>query len=413
MFLGLVGAPTTKLSYEAFKAARAVAGATGALYEGAAAAAIGSIAAQGALVLGAGAFGWMIGQKILESLEAPTTDYPTAIKYRVPDGAGQIRVIATSKVINQPEQTFDNVWPAPMIAPVVRQVGGGVIAAGVLVGTPLRFEQYVGGGADLFENLLTIQSVTKVNGDPVQGLRKVPGLPTISPVAPFRAPTTIPVPGRDPYPITPTVVPNPSNDPDLDDDKTKAPGLVVQVPEVGMQFNFALDGVAITRYRSPETEPNEIPKIPTPPNFPSAKEDPCPCPPEEDKSAEIICRVKTLQDEILDDGFTVSTIAVVAAQSSVTSLIPSEFFRLEVTATQFPVNVKRIRYASPALDAVFLGYVAFVLNGIAGEQLPIRFTQQQFIPPQGCTGFIIAGNEGCQIGAIAYSRVKKDFIDVC
>lgn len=412
MFIGLVGAPS-RLSYEALKAARALTSGTAALFNAVSEAAIGGILARGSLVAGAGAAGWFLGQRILESLESPITEIPLAQKYSVPDGSGLVRVLAFSKTKNNPQINFDNVVQAPVVGPVLKPNGANSILFGILTGTPPTFLEYGGGGADLFDTYLEITSITKVNGDPVEGLRKVPAIAPTAPIAPFKAPTVIPVPNLPGFPIVPTVVPNPSNDPEKEDDKAKSPGVIVQVPEYGLQFNFGIDGVQISRYRSPATGPFEFPNIPptNPPN--KAAEDACPCPEPENKNEEIICRLKALEKELLDDGFTVVAAFRPSAQSTEVSGLGTGFFKLETNATQVPANAKRISYPAPGVDTIFIGNVCFLVGGVFTEQLPIRTASQVFFPPEGSTGYVISGAFGFEISSAYYVRTKKDYIDLC
>lgn len=413
MFLGLVGVPVSRLSYEAFKAARALSGATGALYNGASAAARAGILGQGAVVLGGGAFGWFLGQRILESLEpSPLPEIPLVQNYRVPDGAGLVRVRAFTKPKNGARIDFVNDVQAPVVAPVIRPSGAGIVVFGILTGTPPTFLEYGGGGADLFETYLEIVSITKINGDPVQGLRRVPGIKPIIPASPTVVPTTVPVPGFDPFPITPRVVPLPDMEPGKDNE-TREPGLIVQVPEYGLQFNFGLDGVRIDRYKSPDTSPFEVPKLPPPPGSGSPAQDPCPCPESTNKDEEIICRIKSLQTKLLDDGFILDLRSQGSAQCLAASGFTKEFRFLEVSATAVPTNAKRINYPAPGVDTVFIGNIQFEVKGALTEPIPIRTASQIAVAPPESTGYVVSCAFGFQVSAAAYLYSKKPYVDAC
>jgi hypothetical protein len=413
MFLGLVGVPTSRLSWEAFRAARAIGSATGALFTAAGNAAAAGIVGQAAAVAGAGAFGWFLGQKVLESLEVdPLPEIPLTLNYRVPDGSGRVKVRAFSKTKTGPRIDFENDVDAPIVAPIIQPNGAGQVKFGILTGNPPSFLQYGGGGADLFETYLEVVSITKLDGSPVPNLRQIPGPKPIIPAEPVKVPVLIPVPGLPSFPIVPVVVPNPANEPDVDDE-TREPGVIVQVPEYGIQFNFGLDGVRIDKYRSPNTEPFEVPKIPTPPSTPTPAQDPCPCPEGENKDEEIICRIKTLQKEILDDGFTLDLRTQGPAQCLSASGFDKEFRFLETSATQVPGNAKRISYPAPGVDTVFIGNIQFVVKGALTEPVPIRTTNQIVIAPVESTGYVVSGATGFRITAAAYLYTKKDYVDTC
>jgi hypothetical protein len=229
---------------------------------------------------------------------------------------------------------------------------------------------------------------------------KFPGLVPISPEIPD-------------FPITPTVIPNPDNEPDEDDDKQKTPGVIVQVPETGQQIVFTPTGVQISRYRSPATEPYEVPKIlPPPGSAPPALQD-CPCPEPEDKSEEIICRIKTLQKELLDDGFTLDLRTQGPSQCLSANGFNKEFRFLEVTATVVPGNAKRISYPAPGVDSVFIGNIQFEVKGALTEPIPIRTTSQIAVAPLESTGYVVSGAFGFEVRAAAYLYTKKDYVDTC
>jgi hypothetical protein len=310
-------------------------------------------------------------------------------------------------------QTFVNDWPSPLIAPFAQGIGNSV-RFGVITGTPPRFEQYGQAGYEQVVKPLTVISVTKVDGTPVPQLRKVPGYaPTFFP-APFKLPTTIPIsPSIPDFPITPTVIPNPDNDPDADDDKAKEPGVVVQIPEMGTQIVFTPTGVTVGRYRSPETEPTEAPKVPPPPGTPPPAEQECPCPEEENKDEEIICRLKALQKEILGDGFTEEIRQFGGAQCFQVLGLGSGFYKVEVRAIATPENAKRISYPEPGVDTVFVGNLQFIISGVVTEPIPIRGERQINLAPEGASGYVVSGAFGFAIDSLAYIRTKKEYIDNC
>jgi hypothetical protein len=324
-----------------------------------------------------------------------------------------VRVRAFTVFNDGSTTNWDNFYQQPVIVPLIDTPPGA---------DPVQFRVYAserGNKVGYYTNNYPVPSqwwelidITFPEGD-TGTVSKIPNTPQRALPAPFKAPTTIPAPGFTPgYPITPTVIPNPGNDPN-EDEKLVAPGVIVQIPELGIQIGYRPDGVTIGKYTSPETQKSEPPKVAIPPGTPNAAEEPCPCPEEDNRDEEIICRVKTLQKEILDDGYTTETTLTGLTSSGEVLTLPEEFFLLEISASVYPVNVKRIPYPEPGGDVLFLGWVAFILAGVKGEQIPIRFENQHFVPPAGCRGYVYSMNSGCQASALAYSRTKKDYIDLC
>jgi len=161
MFLGLVGTPPSRLSYEAFKALRTGGTALGAAAEAASGVAIGGILAQGAAVLGSGALGFAIGQQILKNLEYTGAEPTVGQTYRVSDSSGFIRVRSHWKQFNAPVQNFENDVKSPLVAPYSRQVADRVPDYGYLAGEPPEFVPLFSAASDLIEEPLTVDSVSK------------------------------------------------------------------------------------------------------------------------------------------------------------------------------------------------------------------------------------------------------------
>jgi hypothetical protein len=412
-FLGFVVTPATPLSYPVFNAAASAVGTAGAIFNAAKAAAIAAIVGQGALVAGAGFAGFALGQQILRSLEYTGVEPTVRQLYKAPAGSGNLRVFAISKFVNQPEINYENVFPSPVVIPVSFETQGSV-RQGALVGPNATFVPYLQAGRDLIERGLEVTSITAENGSPVPNLLKLPQYAPVFPVEPFKLPALVPVtPGIPDFPITPTVVPNPDNEPDQGDEKAKTPGVIVQIPETGQQFIFTPGGVVVQRYRSPKTEPFEAPKVPPPPGTQPPATQECPCPEGENKDDEIICRIKTLQKEILDDGFLESLQTFGGAQSFEVLNLSEGFYKVETNATVVPKNAKRISYPAPGKDTVFVGNLQWIISGVVTEPVPIRGERQIMLAPEGARGYVVSGAFGFQINSIAYSRTKKDFIDLC
>jgi hypothetical protein len=409
----VLGEAAAVLSYEAFKAASATGTAFGGLLTAARAAAIAAIVTDGALVAGAGLAGFAIGNEILRRLEYTGPEPTVRQLYKAPPGSGRIRVFAVAKFKNQPEQQFENVFDSPIVGPVSFD-NGGILQMGVLVGPSSTFVQYTGAGRDLYDQPLTITGVTAENGSPVPNLLRMPTFAPTFPTAVPTLPTTIPIaPGEPDFPITPTVVPNPANDPSTEDEKAKTPGVIVQVPEAGQQVVFTPTGVQIQNYSAPNTRPYEFPKFPPPPNPPKVAQQECPCPEGENKSAEIICRIKTLQKELLDDGFTQTVRSQGPAQCVSDTGFDKEFRFIEVTATQVPANAKQIPYPSPGISTVFVGNIQFEIKGGYTDPIPVRSTHQVTPAPAESTGYVVSSAFGFEVRANAYLYVKKDYVDNC
>jgi hypothetical protein len=365
------------------------------------------------VVLGGGAFGFWLGQQILKGLEYTGAEPPVGIKYQTPKNGQKIRVIATFKPVGGAEQTFDNVFDNPVFGPTAKTLGV-LTSYGMIVGDPGTFVQYVATTPDLIEQPLQITSVTALDGSPAPGLRKVPGYLPQSPPALPSVPTTVPTaPGLPDFPITPTVVPNPANTPDEDDNTAKEPGVIVQIPELGMQVNFGPSTVTISRFRDPTTGPWEVPTQTPPPDDKKVAAPPCQCPEEENKSAEIICRLKALEKEILNDGYTLDLRLAGPAQCLSASGFTKEFRYLETTVAALPQNAKRIRYPEPGIDTVFCGNLQFTVLGVPGEVIPIRNLHQITVAPTGADGYVISGDNGFQLSVGAYLYTKKDYVDLC
>lgn len=413
VFLGLVGAPVAKVSYETFKGLATGTGfGASTLRAGAQAAGFGITRAAGLLGL-AGAGGFLIGQKILEGIEY--TEAPLTIRqlYKVPGNQGRIRATFRFKLTTTPLITDVFEAESPLVAPVSIEASGGTYSVGYLSGANSAFSGIYQAAPAQVEIPLEIIGVTKVGGAPAN-FQKIPSpaLPII-PYAPIRVPTTVPtVPGQPDFPITPTVIPLPERAPDREDTQ-REPGVLVQIPEAGIQLGFYPSGVSIGSYRSPETEPFEEPKIAPPPGNPPPANDECPCPEGENKDEEIICRIKTLQTELLDDGYNTTTHLQGASNYIEVSDLPDEFYRLEIGVTQKPSNVKTQFYADGDVRVEWVGWLSWMYGSRKGERIFLQFSSTGFRPPPECTGYAIAMNEFCLCNSLALTRKKKDYVDLC
>lgn len=414
--LGLVGAPAAPMTYAAFKALAASGGAIGATYGAAQAAAIGAIATGAAAALGAGIGGFLLGEAILKGLEQPPILPDMGEYYEVGQPQQLVRFTFDYTVDGNP--VFTGLYSQYLVAPVK-----GIFFA-VENGSSVW---YVFDGNGQKQNIasstnkasgtqLKILSFELGNGATVAPTKRLPSYVPKNPDRPTpSAPVPVTIPGVPSFPITPIVVPNPGND-DGEDGEERPPGLIVQIPQTGQQFTFTPDGVREGRYNAPNREPFRVPTLVLPPGgkaaTPRCCDDGSSEPPEVDLS-EIICRLKTLQEEILNDGFNRINGQTAIAPSGFYEELDGDFFKVRVTVTQRPSNL-RIQYSTaPATDVWFVGWFAWLENGFPSERLPLHFKDQVFLAPHGVTGFMYQVNQGCLATGQWQRRVKKPYVDNC
>lgn len=412
-FLGFVGAPPTALNYAAYKAAKLASPALAALFAASEAAAVAAMIGNTAAVLGAGAAGFWIGDQILKGLERPETmpnpgDYYevgaptffTSIVYDYYDNTGIIfQDNVTQGIKNPVKGTF------------ARQNGQGFMFY-VLDGDNTEIP-LVGTTFPVPGQRIVIKGFIKRPGtDPVTPTKKIPSFTPTTPHRPVPVPTFVPLPGYPSFPITPTPVTTPANDPN-EDDKFAEPGVTVKIPELGVQIQYTPAGVRVGRYADNETRlfAPPSPQFPTLP--PRAAEEPCPCPEDKGKDDEILCRIKTLQSELLDDGFITTTHFQASARYIEVTSLPDEFYRLEIGVTQKPVNVKTQYYAGGSVKVEWVGWLSWIIGGRKSERIFLQFSDTAFNPPPECQGYAIGMNDGCAASSLALTRKKKDYIDLC
>lgn len=412
-FLGFVGAQPAKIPYQVFNQLASGTGFGGSTLSAAKnAVGFGITRAAGYLGL-AGAGGFLIGQQILESIEYDEQPLTVRQLYKTDSNQGNIRVTATAKLINTPVLNFDNVFPSPVVMPVAIPATGGTFQYGAFVGPNAQFVGYFQAAPEQIEQPFTVVTIGRVDGQPL-ALRNVPvpAIPTV-PYQPVKVPVTVPVnPGIPDFPITPTVIPLPEPT-TPEEEKQREPGVLVQIPELGIQLGFYPSGVSIGQYRSPATTPFEEPRYAPPPTNPPPATDPCPCDEGESKEDEIICRIKTLQDEILDDGYTTQQFNGGPSNFIERSGLPDEFYLLKVGVASKPKNVPTQSYEGGAPTVYYTGWVSWKFEDRQSERIRLEFDVMEFKPPPGCTGFVLASNRACTHTTQAFTRKKKDYVDVC
>lgn len=413
-FLGLVGVPATPVTYPAYQALKALSPALGAAFAAAEGAAIAALAAKGAAVIGAGALGWMIGTAIREQLLPG--EPPLALSTWATGGTPGQTLFVQFTFYSPPNAPINSEVPVTgNFAGVLRESIGADSDRFYIrqIAPPLNVQMVQFAPSFNPDARIEITGFRNPDGTPNTTPRKVPVLPQTTPYVPVRVPVTIPAfPGSPAFPITPVVVPTPGNDPD-EDDKLREPGITVQIPELGLQIQYTPTGVRVGRFSSPETRPYDPPKIGVPPGTPPPASDPCECDEGESKDDEIICRIKTLQDEILDDGYTTEQFNGGPSNFIERSGLPDEFYLLKVGVASKPKNVATQSYEGGAPTVYYTGWVSWKFDDRQSERIRLEFDVMEFKPPPGCTGFVLASNRYCTHTTQAFTRKKKDYIDVC
>lgn len=413
--LALVGAPS-RLTYEAFKAAKAAGGALGALFGAAQAAAVSGMIGSTAAALGAGALGFFIGDQILKSLEEPQ-ELPPPGEYYEFNTPGQFAEAQFDTFVDGEQRNF-GIWGDIGETPT-----RGLFNAREGALWSFYFIDKNGTRRNLFTTASSADSAEvrilnfrlKGTNTPVVPTKKLPSYAPNknNPVKPV--PTTVPIPGFPGFPISPRVVPNPGND-EPEEGEERTPGVVVQVPELGMQFRFTPGDVQITNYNAPNKEPFRVPPPIAPPNgkaaTPRCCEDDSP-EPEPPNFDEIICRLKALQDELLNDGTDRVSGGTPTAQSGFYEDLDGGFYKVQMNLVDKPRNAKVQPSTSPAMDVIFCGWFAWVENGFPGERLPIHFQNQTFLAPSKVTGFMYQYYSAHSGNAQWQRRTKREYVDFC
>jgi len=405
-------APPVAFTYPEFQAYRAAPTIGGAVANSAAKAAASTILGNGAILLGGFIAGYAVGEGILRGLQDPNLLPP--MDEGIVGGRAGNQYVLTIKSDIAPfgsvtqENTITGAWGAIYFR--YTQPESGVFDLITSNGTIPIFSCNV----EDVRQAPVIIAARRLDGTP-EAFRKTPLFPAKRPVQPpVVVPDVIPVPGRtDPFPLTPTVYPSPETDPDQEPNKLFPPGVTVKIPETGDQYTFTPNGVSYSRSTPTSPFPLEQPqKQPIPPDKKVATQ-PCPCPEKDVDLEEVLCRLKALQDEILDDGFNktvTSTAIAVSGRVEQTSLI---FDSAEINVTQFPGSTRTQPSDFPAPDVLYIGWFSWLSNGSPGERLPLHYQASSFIAPPGATGFIYQLNKACLGFGRYVTVVKKPYIDRC
>lgn len=413
--LALTGAPSL-LTWEAYKATKAAGGALGALLGAAEATALAAIALKTAAVLGAGAGGFMIGQAILAQLAPESTMPDMGEYYEVGTTQQQVRFKFDYTVDGNP--VFTGQYSQFLIAPVkgifFKVVDGGslwFVFDGNGDQQNITFTSNKAEGTQL-----RIIEFELANGTKVPPTKRLPSYVPTRPDSPtFAPPATIPIPGVPDFPITPIAVPDTGNDEPAEGGE-RNPGVVVQVPQTGTQVRFTPGGVQITNYNAPNREPFRVPPINLPPGGKASTPECCPKEspdPEEPNLDEIICRLKALQDEILDDGWDGVSGQTPIAQSGFYEELDGGFFRVQMNLVDRPKNAKIQPSTDPVPDVIYCGWFSWVVNGFPTERLPLHFDDQNFLAPPDVTGFMYQYYAAHTGWAQWTRRTKREYVDFC
>lgn len=387
---------------------------TGALAAAAAAAESAAVAAMigsTAAALGAGVLGWMIGESILKSLERPEV-IPNPGDYWDAGNVGEQAVITFSYYVNGVPvfQSIDSVtMPTPIRGPFYRSDSVGTrffVRDGNNTERPLVGSTLPQPGARL-----VIEGFKTSPGSlPITPNKKLPTTAPNSPAPLVPQTVPLPIPGRPDYPITPTVVPNPDNSPQ-DPEKEVRPGVIVKIPELGLQIRYAPDGVTIGKYKGPDTEPFEVPENDTPDQNRRVAAPPCPCP--ETDVSEMLCRIKAIQDGVLDDGFNYTTTVTSEAQSYFSPATSLVYDVVEIDVLSKPSNSRVQPSTLPVPDVIYIGWFSWLFNSRPGLREPLHFSFNAFKAPEGANGFCYQLYSGCTGRARYITKVERPYVDNC
>lgn len=229
-------------------------------------------------------------------------------------------------------------------------------------------------------------------------------------VLPVPQPRTITRPGEEPIVITPRAVPSPRNFPGIKPFSPVSPGILVVVPEIGIAFNFNPTEVQIIYFNpSPSETENPAPNAVVAPYNPI--KDNCECPPVD--TAEILCRIKAIQDGVLDDGYISTTHQGVTGEGEIVASLPDELYAVSITISQFPSNLRHQEPGGNAPKVYFAGWFSWVVNGKPTERFQINYLNNGYAAPKAATGYSYTVYSGCVATAIAVTRKKKPYVNAC
>lgn len=402
---------TGTISYEEAGSLAASGTALGEIVTVAGEAAAAAIAAEPLLVLGAGLAAAAAGEAILNKLN-PQAPKPQLDNNRRTGGriGGNYIVEFKYKLQGQAPAT-NSVYANGPVEGITSQQGDNnftnffLAAGGALIGL-------LSAATPLIEQAPQISNVTKNDGSPADG-------PYINPqwsspggvVLPTPTPVNINIPGlTDPYPVTPCVLPSQRRQPGIQPQQPIQPSVQVYIPEVGVLVNYSPLNVTIN-FTAPSTTSVVIaPPSPIDPVF-KYPEDPCHCP--EVNTTEIICRLKRLQTDLLDNGYTYNSIAGPSGESGTVDNIVDPLYAVEITVTQAPSNARGEYGGGNAPDLQYSGWLEWRYNGKNTSRERIDFVDTVHFAPLGATGFAYTVYGGFSASSTYITKVKKPYVDNC
>lgn len=414
--LAFVPTAVAPVAYPAFNAIAATGGVLGGTYAAAKTVALGAIAAGAAAVLGAGIGGYLLGEAIMRGLEVPPI-LPDMGEYFEAGNPQQLLRITFDYFVDGNQIASDQ-FSQFLVAPV----------KGIFFTAENNSSTwYVFDGNGQKQNIISTAGQTQGTRFELKGfvnnqnqtIAPTKRLPSYVPKNPSRpapgVPVPITVPGVPVFPVTPRTVPNPGND-EPEENEERQPGLIVQIPETGQQFNFTPQGVQITNYNAPNREAFRVPPPILPPSGKAATTRCCDSEPPECPEVnldEVICRIKTLQDELLDDGFDNINGQTEDGNSGFYEALDGDFHKVRITITQWPSNLRVQPSTSPALDVWYVGWFSWVVNGFPCERQYIHFREHEFLAPPNVTGFMYQTNFGCKAVGRWQRKTKREYVDLC
>lgn len=409
--IGLIGAPVFVPAAE-FAAEAAAAG-----LEGAEAAAViaglpVAAAAGGVLLFGAGIGGAILAAQLWRKYNLPGN--PPGLEPAVTGGqsADPYRVRVQYQLVNG--QLVNDFYPTPLGGPI----------SGIGKGDSFGRARYyiLHGNGEQTDVLTALDSLIQVAPhiteiQPATGTNNPGTMPRNfqerPPVDfPIRVPFPVTFPGEPaPTIITPEFLPSPMIDPDQD--HTKPPGVLVRIPETGAQLQITPTGVSQQRYTPPVSAPGVAPQdTPTQPP-PKVATEPCPCDPPPDKSAEILCRIKALEDGLLNDGYDY-TVRAGAPSSIGTQLTPEdEPYAVIITITSKPQNARTEISGNNAPQVAFCGWFAARINGTESIRTPIQYERQSFLLDKTASGYSFSLYVGFSGTSQYVTRKKRPYVNAC
>lgn len=383
-------------------------------------AALEAVAANAALLLGAGVLGWEIGHWLQKTFAPETpTEFP-AIGGVL--GGGQAGIIyhvtfeyetisggpATQSVnLEGPIIGFvqgDQIQGTPSMAhywwiyygPSQQQYGPGLVDDDIIV-----FPHITG-----FTPL-----TTPSKPDPHQPWTyppAAPDLPKLNPTKPF---PFLPGTPNLPMEIVPFKRPrrNPGVTP-LQPGESEQPGVLVKIPDLGTGIEFTPDGVDVKTYNPlpvPQPDTQKDTRVPPPPSLPPICD--CPC-----DDSEILSKLKEIKDEEDEIKKLVTppeydyTSEIVASGGGANVDLPEGTYAVEILITGHRLNEKK-QAGNGGPDVYYQGWYSFGgADSDGGNRLPISYGKQYVTVPDLYTKFSFTVYTGLTGTATALIRHKRD-----